>query len=189
MLIKICGVRDPEIARFAAEAGANFIGMILTPGYRRSVDLDTAKKIADAARLGGAEAVAVFVSEDPSEVERICELLCVNTVQYYQEAVELPKRYARFRINHPTAPLREGIDHLLLESGEPGTGTPIDETVEFPKDRSFILAGGLNPQNVREKIARHTPCGVDVSSGVEEQGQKSKALIIQFIREARIHDN
>ncbi len=189
MLIKICGVRDPLTARFAAESGADFVGMILTPGYIRSVDIEMAKEIAGAAREAGAEPVVVFVSETPSQVIEICVRLGVRTVQYYREEVELPEAFRRFRVNNLTAPLREGTDFFLFESGRPGTGTPIDAKQEVPKDRPFILAGGLHPGNVREKIARYCPIGVDVSSGVEEGGKKSKDLIVQFIREAKHHDN
>jgi len=49
----------------------------------------------------------------------------------------------------------------------------------------FILAGGLNPQNIQAGIEELTPYAVDVSSGVEEEGKKSKALIQDFIRRAK----
>jgi phosphoribosylanthranilate isomerase len=189
MLVKICGVRDPLTARLAAQSGADFIGMILTPGYIRSVDIETAKEIAAAAREGGSEPVAVFVSEAPGQVIELCVRLGVRTVQYYMEEAELPEALRRFRVNNLSALLREGLDFMLFESGKPGTGTPIDPQQEAPKDRPFILAGGLHPGNVGEQISRYRPIGVDVSSGVEEGGEKSIDLIVQFIKEAKRHDH
>ncbi|KAI1485269.1 indole-3-glycerol phosphate synthase-domain-containing protein [Biscogniauxia mediterranea] len=48
LLVKICGTRTPEAALAAAEAGADFIGMILVPGRKRTVSDSAAKAISDA---------------------------------------------------------------------------------------------------------------------------------------------
>ncbi len=183
MLIKICGVRTAEIALFAAQSGADFIGMILTPGFRRSVPLPIAKEIAAAAIDGGAKPVAVFVSETKDLIEDMCAKMQVVMVQSYLPQ-ELDPRLDRFYINQ--GPLRSGRDFLLMESAHPGSGQSIDEAAFIrPESDPFFLAGGLNPSNVASRIARHCPSGVDVSSGVEQEGGKDKQLILKFIQEAR----
>ncbi|MEN6463133.1 MAG: N-(5'-phosphoribosyl)anthranilate isomerase, partial [Syntrophomonas sp.] len=48
-----------------------------------------------------------------------------------------------------------------------------------------ILAGGLNPGNVAEAIRSVKPYAVDVSSGVETGGRKSRELIEHFVSQAR----
>ena len=85
MLIKICGVKDPETARFAAEKGADFIGVILSPGFKRSINLEMAHEIVLAARQGGAEPVAVFVASQHvrQEMEQIVADLGIQYVQAY----------------------------------------------------------------------------------------------------------
>lgn len=182
MLIKICGVRDPETALLAAQYGAHFIGMILTPGYRRSVTVARAKMIAEAARKGNAEPVAVFVSETPDEIVVACEEAGIKLVQYYENSIELPKHLRRIYINDPNAYLREGHDFLLMEGSKPGSGELIDRSrFALPEEKKFILAGGLNPENIKEMIELYRPYGVDVSSGVEKKGEKCPTLIKQFI--------
>ncbi|MCD8151075.1 MAG: phosphoribosylanthranilate isomerase [Clostridiales bacterium] len=51
--------------------------------------------------------------------------------------------------------------------------------------QKFILAGGLNIDNVAEGIALFHPDIVDVSSGVETDGVKDSTLIHRFVRKAR----
>lgn len=50
MLVKICGTRTPEAAKFSAEAGADMIGIILVKGRRRCVSTESALAIAEAVR-------------------------------------------------------------------------------------------------------------------------------------------
>jgi phosphoribosylanthranilate isomerase len=62
---------------------------------------------------------------------------------------------------------------VLLDAHDPerhgGTGRTIDwdAAAVIARQRRVILAGGLNPDNIREAVARVRPFGVDVSSGVE----------------------
>ena len=67
-LVKVCGVTTVEDAKHAAEAGANFIGMILWPKSKRSIDLDIATDVAAAAKEAGATPVGVFVDESAEEI-------------------------------------------------------------------------------------------------------------------------
>lgn len=49
----------------------------------------------------------------------------------------------------------------------------------------LVLAGGLHPENVAEAIAQAAPGGVDVSSGVETNGEKDIEKIYRFLAAAR----
>lgn len=52
---------------------------------------------------------------------------------------------------------------------------------DIPTEK-IILAGGLNPNNVKVAIEQIKPFMVDVSSGVERNGTKDIKLIQAFIR-------
>ena len=80
-----------------------------------------------------------------------------------------------------------GEDRLLLDAPVPGAGKPWDTQLLRGRDRgSFLLAGGLTPDNVATVIADADPEGVDVSSGVEAQrGVKDPRLVRTFIERAR----
>ena len=67
-LVKVCGVTTVEDATQAANAGADFIGMILWPKSKRSISLDVAVDVAAAAKDGGATPVGVFVDETAEEI-------------------------------------------------------------------------------------------------------------------------
>jgi phosphoribosylanthranilate isomerase len=187
MFIKICGVRSPEIASFAAQNGAHFVGMILTPGFKRAVSLTLAKEIARETIANGAIPVAVFVSESPDEVEEVCREIGVSMVQYYSSAL-LPQQLNQFYVNNLDAPIRETRDFLLMESTTPGSGEKIGGSPFIRPTQPFFLAGGLTPQNVTEMISLYRPCGVDVSSGIEIEGEKSQELILKFIQEVNCHE-
>lgn len=83
----------------------------------------------------------------------------------------------------------------LLDSASGGTGekqdiTAIRRRLEADDGLRIILAGGLNPENVKNSIQQFQSSGckivaVDVSSGVEEDGSQSVAKIRQFITAAK----
>lgn len=81
--VKVCGVAHPECAELAAGAGADFVGMILAPGFKRSVELARAREICDAARDGGAEPVGVFVDEGAESIAETAAELGLGTVQLH----------------------------------------------------------------------------------------------------------
>lgn len=186
MLIKICGVKDPDIAAFASQNGAHFIGLIMSPGFSRSVTLRQAQAIVQATKEGGGEPVAVFVKASTNEIESTCDQLGIQFVQAYDSTLPLIDHLNYLYVNDPRAILRPGKDFLLMESHRPGKGEKIDR-VHFspPCQRPWLIAGGLTPENVKDVILQTRPDGVDVSSGVEEKGMKSPLLILNFIKQVK----
>jgi phosphoribosylanthranilate isomerase len=111
-----------------------------------------------------------------------------------QESDEFAARVAQLRpviravSFKPNLELPEN-DTLLIDGPDPGSGQIFDwKSLEFSKlaDRRWLLAGGLNPDNVGAAVRQLRPWGVDVSSGVEASaGIKDPELVRAFIERAK----
>ena len=76
----------------------------------------------------------------------------------------------------------------LVEGLQGGTGESFDWTIAAElsqQGHSFLMAGGLSPDNVTYAVAMAHPWGVDVSSGVETDGVKDHQKIRDFIQNAK----
>jgi phosphoribosylanthranilate isomerase len=202
-IIKICGVRDADIAVKTAELGANLIGMVFHPVSPRAVNLEQAIAITKAIKKMGAAPVAVFVNQTDIEMRAICEATEIEIVQLHGATARvhhhlLPNEYQRIFVlnvkeNGELLPdagfeyLETTRDMILIDHAEPGQGKMINrQEFHYPFSFPWLLAGGLTPNNVAAMLNELQPNGVDVSSGVEiSKAQKDISLIQQFITAVR----
>jgi tryptophan synthase beta subunit len=199
MQVKICGITDPQDAIYAAKAGADYIGINFSSRSARCVTAAQGKKIAAAAREAGAVPVAIFVEQSVEEIHSLCAQMDIQTIQLHHAAYhDLLDRLSRFIIFyavsvHPDGSLspipfeRENV-RILYDCPGGGTGRSFDWAhFSAPPSSSFILAGGLHPENVQEAICLLKPDCVDVASGVELPNctRKDPKRIDAFIRAAK----
>lgn len=176
--IKFCGMRRPEDIEAANEILPDFIGFILAPRFWRYVPLDTVKNLASMADPK-IKRVGVFVDNPESDVLEALKSGAVNMAQLHggedEEYIKKIQRAASkpvikaFKITCAEDIKKASespADLILLDAGT-GTGERFDWSLIKNIGRDFILAGGLNPENVREAVERFHPYAVDLSSGIE----------------------
>lgn len=214
--IKICGVQKPEDARAAAEAGADFVGLVFVPKRRRRLEIDQAQAILKALNSTSnhlPQTVGLFADQPLEEVNRIMRRCDLNLAQLCGgESVEYCQRVqgrvikvvhvggspvGAAAVNSLACRIESysNAGHLvtldrLVEGLQGGTGHSFDWDIAAELARRghhFLLAGGLSPSNVAEAVAAVRPWGVDVSSGVETGGAKDGDKIRAFIRNAGQH--
>ncbi|CAG5165144.1 uncharacterized protein ALTATR162_LOCUS6752 [Alternaria atra] len=145
--------------------------------------------------------VGVFRHQSLEYVLEQQRLLNLDVVQFHgQEPLEWAK-LVPVPVLRAFNPQNHGIGSRgyhalpLLDAGSGGSGQQLDLSdvkAVFAKDDGIkvILAGGLNPDNVHSMLAgldeyRDRVHAVDVSSGVEEDGQQSLDKIRAFIKAAK----
>ena len=176
--IKFCGMRRPEDIEAANEILPDFIGFILAPKFWRYIPLDTVKNLASMADPK-IKRVGVFVDNPESDVLEALKSGAVNMAQLHggedEEYIKKIQRAASkpvikaFKITCAEDIKKASespADLILLDAGT-GTGERFDWSLIKNIGRDFILAGGLNPENVREAVERFHPYAVDLSSGIE----------------------
>ena len=183
--VKVCGITRSEDAELAAELGAWAIGFLLWPPSKRHVDPAVAAGIARRMRRK-LELVGVFVNQPLDEIAGLADALGLTHIQLHGDegpsfCTAVHQRTGLKVIKAAriatAADLRDldrfHTDYHLLDTAHKGQYGGTGETWEWSllKQRRnktpFLLAGGLNPDNVAEAIAATRPWGIDVSSGVE----------------------
>ncbi|MEE1537489.1 MAG: phosphoribosylanthranilate isomerase [Ruminococcus sp.] len=199
MKIKFCGIRRLEDVAAVNLCQPDYMGMILSGGFRRSISQELAQRLVQE-KSDAIAVVGVFVNESSETICRMAEQLHLQVIQLHgnesaeqiqtlQQKTGLPvwKALRIGTLEELEAAGTNPADCLILEgktgAGIGGTGVCADWELlaRHSWNRSFFLAGGLQPENVLEAIATVSPTGVDFSSGIEEDGVKSLRRMKQLM--------
>ena len=205
--IKICGLTRTDDALATARAGADFAGLVFHPRSPRHLSPEKARTIAQSLR-GRVRIVALLADPNDDTLEEVVAAAKPDFVQLHGR--ETPSRVAdvrrRFAIpvikaisisdtsDLAVLPDYEAVADMLLLDGKPPSGAPGGGGCAFDWQllrnrvirRPWLLAGGLNVQNVARAISTTGAPGVDVSSGVElSPGVKNAEAISSFVTAAR----
>lgn len=206
---KVCGVMSPLDAAAVGSAGADYLGVILSPGFSRSVPLERAEAIYAAAP---AKRAGVFVDADPRHVAATARELALDVVQL--SGSEPPGAVAEVAAAGPwrvwktvhaktgvsiaesAGPHLDAADGILIDAWDPsrpgGTGRTFAwagvgaEVRGAIGSATFIAAGGMTPENAGAAVAALSPDVLDVSSGVESApGAKDPERVRAFVEAVR----
>ena len=189
--IKICGLSTKEAVETAVSAGADYIGFVFAPS-KRQVTLEEAAELAKPIPAN-VKKVGVFVSPSRAELLEAIEKVGLDLVQVHSQVEDdlfedLPcASIQAVQVDGDGHVPNSQADYLLFDAPVAGSGQTFDwgqlDTAELAQP--FFIAGGLNEDNVVQAIQHFTPHAVDVSSGVETDGQKDQEKIRRFIERAK----
>ena len=180
---KVCGITQPEQVLPICHLGVDAIGLVFYPPSPRSVTVEQAIAIRQAAPAF-VSVVGLFVAQSMDQVNRIAEQVKLDSIQFHGEQTLADCQqadrpwYRALRVSHDSSvaelvqPWINQGQGVLLDTyvkGVPGGTGAAFNWDQVPAQRSWnlILAGGLTPDNVATAIQQTTPWAVDVSGGVE----------------------
>ena len=204
--IKICGLTRVDDALVAAEAGADFLGIIFhAPSPRAMSPAEASSLIHETRqRAPSAKWVGVFVDAPLEQIRRVVDTVSLDGVQLHgDESADTVDRLVDaglFVIKAFRIAARDDLAKLdgyspsafLLDTyvsdRHGGTGQTFDWSIalDAAAEHRILLAGGLTPKNVASAVETIHPWGVDVSNGVESApGRKDVEKMRIFIAAAR----
>jgi len=209
--VKICGVTSQQLMRDVGNAGAQYAGLVFFEKSPRNLSLDKARSIALEAPTGLAK-VALVVNPSDRFLDSLTTTVPLDMIQLHGS--ETPQRVSEIK-QKTGLPVMKAIgvaeqddlkkldvyatvaDQLLVDAKPAkdailpgGNGSAFDWSLLQGRRWTgpWMLAGGLNPENVAQAIAITGAQQIDVSSGVEiRPGEKDKQKINAFVRAAQTH--
>lgn len=195
---KFCGITSIKDAHNAQAAGCNAIGFVFVKKSKRFIKAKNCQAIIDSLSPT-ILTVALFADNTQQEINEVLKECSVHVLQFHgDESPEFCQQW-----NKPywkAVPMADGVDPLeyskkhvaaqafLIDNyGSKklgGSGKKFNWD-RLPKnlDNKWILAGGLNPENVKQAAIQTKLNCFDVSSGIEKNaGIKSKTKMINFIK-------
>ncbi len=211
--VKICGIKDERAVSAAISAGADFVGFVFYERSPRNVTPEIAGELAKNIPAN-IKKVAVTVNPADAELEEIIKYLKpdylqihkLNDIERFREIKEKfqIKLIKAFEVDDEAvlddvSKYEEIADIFLFDCKESnakdslpgGNGKNFNPKIlkNISCKKPKMLAGGLNPTNIKESIILSGADMVDVSSGVEElPGKKSPKLIKSFIEEVQNYE-
>jgi Phosphoribosylanthranilate isomerase len=210
LFVKICGVTASGPGDAAVRAGADFVGLVFHPKSPRNLGFEAARSLADHLR-GRVRLVTLVADADDEMIAAAVSAVRPDFIQLHgretpQRASAIKARFGTGIIKAfpvataadfaPAAAFETIADLFLFDAKAPeglrpgGHGMAFDWQLLAGRKfaRPWLLAGGLDPDNVARAIAGSGAPGVDVSSGVETApGIKSSERIAAFVAAARNH--
>ena len=190
MKLKICGLKTSRDVDFVNKAGVDYAGFVFTP-HRQQISVETARSL-KAALNPEIKSVGVFIGESRDFIRSIVDEGIIDLAQFHgRSEYKMPcPTIKAFRLRTQADIKPTNCDFVLFDSFRKGTrgstGGMFDwRLIEGYHDKPFFLAGGVDITNVKKAMELNPYC-IDISSGVEENGEKSLKKILEVAYECKI---
>jgi len=205
---KICGLNDPISVSAAIDGGASHIGLVFFPKSPRAVTPAQARDLAEQIS-GPVQVVGLFVDPDDALLEDVLAHVDLDLLQLHGNETPMRVEEIKSRFGKPVMKAlkiatKEDLnaasdylsvaDMLLFDAKAPkdmknalpgGNGLVFDWRMLTNTDipLPWMLAGGLDKDNVADAVQISGAKIVDTSSGVEEKpGKKDPVAIAEFLK-------
>jgi len=205
--IKICGINDKYSMETALECEVEYIGLVFFKNSPRNVSIKFSKQLLEN-RNAQTKIVALTVNPDDDLISKIITNIQPDFIQLHgsetpERCLEIKKQFnipiikgigikTREELINSTRKFEKYSDILLLDAPSMslpgGNGSKFNWNIlkNYNYQKKWMLAGGLQSNNIQEAIKITNPMAVDISSGVEVQkGIKCPKLIKDFVNICR----
>ena len=211
--IKICGIKEIRTAKLLVDLEVDFVGLNFINNSSRYLNEKNANHISDyiddyrESKKSQIQKVGLFLNEKIEKLNHLTKIynldfvqLCGNEDIEYISMVEKPvikvvhiKKKMNFdELKNNIKSFFSVSKYIILDtfskSSAGGTGETFDWS-EYKKlfNKNIFIAGGLNPDNIKDFSNSYLPWAIDVSSGVESNKEKDPEKINLFIKNSKIH--
>ena len=201
--IKVCGINDKKSMNTALKYKANYIGFVFYPNSPRNISINQSRELLQS-RNKNTKIVALTVDPNDDFLFEIKNEIKPDYIQLHGNENPNRCRYIKKNLNIPiikginvknklnlvqlTTDFEDICDILLLDAPSEdlpgGNGKKFDWDIlkDFKSKKKWMLAGGLNIENIEKAIEITKAPAIDISSGLEIiKGVKDPKLIENFI--------
>ncbi len=201
--IKVCGINDEMSMNTALKCKVDYVGLVFFPNSPRNISINLSRKLL---KLRNKTTKIVALTVDPNDdfLKEIKKIINPDYIQLHGNENSRRCLEIKHKINIPLIKginVRNEID-LVRKKGEfedicdillfdapsealpGGNGKKFDWNIlkDFKSKKKWMLAGGLNIENIENAIDITKAPAIDISSGLEiRKGQKDPKLIEDFV--------
>lgn len=194
MKIKICGIKNMDEAKIINQAMPDFIGFVFAKS-KREVSYENAHKIKMFLNPN-IKTVGVFVDKTIDEILNYKDIVDFAQLhgEYQEDDIqklknENIKTIKVIKAKNNDVNIQTLADFALIDTFSEklagGTNKAFDWNIKINSNVPYFIAGGINENNIKEAIKKLNPYGVDISSGVEVNGFKTKEKVSNIIEIVR----
>ena len=194
MKIKICGIKNENEAKIINECMPDIAGFVFASG-KRQIDINKAKILKKIINPE-IETAGIFVEQNEDEILKIYNEKVIDIIQLHGDYDERTIKNLKektgakiikvIRVKEDFYKIETLADFILFDAYSKdkygGLNKTFDWNIKIISNVPYFVAGGINENNIVEMVKKLTPYGVDISSGVEVNGFKTKEKVFNIIK-------